>query len=222
MSMIKRKGLRQIFITGLVILVPLAVTAAMLVFLFNLIDTWLAPLMNQILRWAGVPLPVGWTRIPGLGILATILIVFFTGLVGSNYLGRRLLSLGHRLLKTIPLVKDVYGGVTQLVRVLSSGESAPFSTAVLLEFPRSGIWTMGFVTGQASELLNREAGDELVNVYIPAAPIPTQGLFIQVPKQSLRILPLSTDDAFKTLATLGLVQAAPASEEPILPLGPQR
>ncbi len=214
------RGLRKIFITGLVILVPLAVTVAVLVFLFNLLDTWLAPIMNEVLHLAGVPLPAGWKRIPGLGILATVLIVFFTGLVGSNYVGRRLLSFGHRLLKNIPLVKDVYGGVTQLVRVLSSGESAPFSTAVLLEFPRSGIWTMGFVTGQASEWVNREAGEELVNVYIPAAPIPTQGLFIQVPRRSLRVLPLSTDDAFKTLATLGLVQAAPAAEDPLLPLGP--
>lgn len=214
------RGLRKIFITGLVILVPLAVTAVVLVFLFNLLDTWLAPIMNEVLRLAGVPLPMGWKRIPGLGILATVLIVFFTGLIGSNYVGRRLLSFGHRLLKNIPLVKDVYGGVTQLVRVLSSGESAPFSTAVLLEFPRPGIWTMGFVTGQASELVNREAGEELVNVFIPAAPIPTQGLFVQVPRRSLRILSLSTDDAFKTLATLGLVQAAPVAEDPLLPLGP--
>jgi uncharacterized membrane protein len=216
-----RRGFRQIFITGLVILVPLAVTLAVLVFLFNLLDNWLAPAVNEVLHLAGVPLPTGWKRIPGLGILATIVIVFFTGLVGSNYFGRRLFDLGHRLLQTIPLVKDVYGGVSQLVRALSSAESAPFRTVVLLEFPRAGIWTLGFVSGPASALVSRAAGEDLVNVFIPAAPIPSQGLFIQVPRRTLHVLPLTTDDAFKTLATLGLVQAAPESEEPVLPLGPE-
>ena len=208
-----KSGMRKIFITGLVILVPVAVTVVILVFLFNLLDNWLAPVVNRLLHLAGQPLPLGWTRIPGLGILATLLLVFLTGLVGSNYFGRRLIDLGHTLLQNIPLVKNVYGGVNQLVKTLSSGETAPFRTVVLIEFPRRGLWTLGFVTSPAPELANRTARAQLVNVYVPVAPIPHQGFYLMVPKRDLRVLPVTTEEGFKLLATLGLVQegAAPAA-----------
>ncbi len=211
----KHNTFQRIFFTGLIFLIPVALTAGILVFLFNLLDNWLAPVVNQLLHVIGVPLPLGWSRIPGLGILATLALVFFTGLVGSHYLGRRLLGFGHGLLQNIPLVKNVYGGISQLVKVLTSAEATPFRTVVMLEFPRPGVWTLGFVSNDASELVNSMAGTRLVNVFLPAAPIPTQGLYLMVPKKDLRVLAISTEEGFKMLATLGLVQnAAPAAALP--------
>jgi uncharacterized membrane protein len=207
-----KSGTRKIFITGLLIVLPLAVTVAVLLFLFNILDNWLAPLVNELLHLSGVPLPTGWTRIPGLGILATILLVFITGLISRNYIGQRLIRFGHAVMHQIPLVKNVYGGVSQLVKAFSESGATPFQTVVMLEFPRPGIWTLGFVSGDASAVANKVAGAELVNVFIPAAPIPTQGLYLMIPRQDLRILPLSTEEGFKMLATLGLIQQQPGGE----------
>lgn len=206
MAQESKTGFRKIFITGLLIIIPVAVTAAILMFLFNFLDNWLAPLVNQVLHWAGIPLPAGWKRIPGLGILATFLLVLLTGLVSTNYLGRRMIHFGHSLLQRIPLVKNVYGGVSQLVKALSDSNSTPFRTVVMLEFPHSGCWTLGFVSGEASAVANQIAGTELVNVYVPAAPIPSQGIYLMVPRRALRVLPVSTEEGFKMLATLGLIR----------------
>jgi len=217
-------GFQKTFITGLAIMIPVFVTIAILMFLFNLLDNWLAPLVNQLLQWVGLPLPVGWKRIPGLGILATLLLVFLTGLFSTNYVGRRLIDVGHRLMNTIPVVKNVYGGISQLVKAFSSAGATPFKTVVLVEFPKPNVWTLGFVSSDASELMTQVTGiSGLVNVFIPAAPIPSQGLYVLVSKQDLRILPISTEEGFKMLATLGLVQK-PGAELPVgeIPVEPMR
>jgi len=199
-------GFKKTFVTGLFILIPVAVTVIILLFLFNFFDNWLAPLVNQLLHWAGIPLPAGWTRIPGLGILVTLLLTFITGLVSTNYFGRRLLGVGQSILNTIPVVKNVYGGVSQLVSALSEAGAAPFQTVVMLEFPRPGMWTIGFVSSDAAELANQIVGTEMVNVFLPTAPIPSQGLYLMIPKKDLRVLPLTTEEGFKMLATLGLIK----------------
>lgn len=213
-----RRGIRSVFITGLLILIPVVVTLAVLTFLFNFFDRWLTPVVNPILVWGGVPIPQGWGRIPGLGILATALLVFVTGLISRNYFGGRLIRFGHALLNRIPLVKNVYGGVSQLLKALTDAGATPFRTVVLVEFPRPGVWTLGFVSGDASAVANQTAGEELVNVFVPAAPIPSQGLYLLVARRELRVLPITTEEGFKMLATLGLIQGPrPGLAEPDLP-----
>lgn len=204
---------KGIFISGLFILIPLIVTLAVLVFLFNSFDNWLAPMINYLLQLTGFRLPAGWKRIPGLGIVATVLLIFLAGLFGSHYLGRRILHLAEQLITGIPVVSNIYTGVRQLVKAFSDAGTTAFKTVVMVEFPGPGQWTMGFLTAPAMPEANRLAKDKLMHVFIPAAPIPSQGLLLQVPASKMKVLPITTEDAFKMLATLGLVQKAGPGEQ---------
>lgn len=200
------KKTQTIFISGLFILIPLMVTIVVLVFLFNLFDGWLAPVSNYVLHLTGFQLPAGWKTIPGLGIIATLILIFLAGLFGSNYLGRRVMLLAERIITSIPFVSNVYGGVRQLVKAFSATGASAFKTVVMFEFPMPGQWTVGFLTTSSLPAASKLAKAKLMNVFVPAAPIPSQGLMVLVPENKLKILPITTEEAFKMLATLGLVQ----------------
>ncbi len=207
-----KQTFQKIFISGLLILIPMVVTVAVLVFLFNLLDNWLSPYGAQILRALGANLPDSWNRIPGFGILATFLLICLTGLFASNYLGRRLLDFLDQFLQSVPLIQNLYGGMRQLVDAFTASEGMAFKTVVMLEFPSTGVWTLGFLTTSSAEWARRVGGADLETVFIPAAPIPSQGLLIMVSRRRLTVLPLSVEAAFKMIATLGLV----AGQEKIL------
>lgn len=216
----KEHPLRRIFISGLLVVIPLAATILILVFLFNLLDGWLAPMGGQFLRALGFKLPPELKRIPGFGILATLALILVTGLVASNYLGRQVLSFGDRVIRNIPLVSNVYGGVRQLVKAFSGSGSTAFRTAVLFEFPRKGIWTVGFLTVPAFAAAEQIVRKKLLTVFLPAAPIPSQGVMLLVPAKDVRILPLSTEQAFKLIATLGMVSSTEEDEPQLAPAPP--
>ncbi|MEW6516455.1 MAG: DUF502 domain-containing protein [candidate division FCPU426 bacterium] len=226
--------LRRIFISGLLVMIPLAATILILVFLFNLLDGWLAPMGGQFLRALGFKLPPELKRIPGFGILATLVLTMLTGLVASNYLGRRVLRFGDRIIRNIPLVSNVYGSIRQLVKAFSAGGSTAFRTAVLFEFPRKGIWTVGFLTVPAFAAAEQIIRKKMLTVFLPAAPIPSQGVMLLVPAKDVRILPMSAEQALKLIATLGLVSSPtedehlhadapqPVSAPSLPPAGPKR
>jgi len=203
----KEHPLRRIFISGLLVVIPLAATILVLIFLFNLLDGWLAPMGGQFLRTVGFKLPPELKNIPGFGILATLVLIMLTGLVASNYLGRRVLSFGDRIIRNIPLVSNVYSGVRQLVNAFSGSGSTAFRTAVLFEFPRKGIWTVGFLTVPAFAAAEQIVRKKMLTIFLPAAPIPSQGVMLLVPTKDVRILPISAEQAFKLIATLGLVSS---------------
>lgn len=204
----KTNQLQKIFITGLLLLLPLLATCLLLVFLFNLLDGWLAPVGVQIMRLAGIPLPAGWNRIPGFGIAATLILIFLSGLFASHYLGRRLFQFAERLILRLPVVNQVYNGFRQVIHSFSAEGMKAFQTVVLFEFPRKGVWTMGFVTTPAARSLERAAGEKLVNVFLPAAPIPSQGVLLMISAKNMKILPITVEEALGMLTTLGLVQAS--------------
>jgi uncharacterized membrane protein len=208
----KEHPLRRIFISGLLVVIPLAATVLILIFLFNLLDGWLAPMGGQFLRAVGFKLPPELKRIPGFGILATLVLILLTGLVASNYLGRRVLRFGDRIIRNIPLVSNVYSGIRQLVKAFSSAGSTAFRTAVLFEFPRKGIWTVGFLTVPAFAAAEQIVRKKMLTVFLPAAPIPSQGVMLLIPAKDVRILPLSSEQAFKLIATLGMV-SSPEEDE---------
>jgi len=202
------KTWRGIFISGLLTLIPIVATGFVLLFLFDLFDGWLAPLGARIVTALNLRLPLGLKHIPGLGILATLVLTFLTGLFASHYLGRQLLEFGERVIDNIPVIKHVYGGIRQIMDSFSmkEGQKTPFKTVVMFEFPRPGIWTLGFLTTRSMAIANRKARQELMNVFVPAAPIPSQGIFLMIPARDLHYLDLTAEEALKMIATLGLVQ----------------
>jgi uncharacterized membrane protein len=210
----EKNSFRKIFIAGLLILIPIVVTIFVLVFLFNFMDSWLSPYGAEILRALGVNLPADWKKVPGFGILATFILICITGLFASNYLGRRLLKIVDNFMGSLPFINVVYSGMRQLVDAFSASKGTAFKTVVMLEFPAPGIWTLGFISAPAAAWAQRKFKTAMVNVFISASPLPSTGIMVIVPLAKLKVLPLSVEEAFKIIATMGLV---PGKENAAVP-----
>lgn len=199
-----RHKLRNIFIAGLLTLLPLFVTFFMLSFLFKKIDNLSQPLVQRLLS----QLPF-WKYtsgyIPGLGIVLTILIVFFTGLVVTNVMGSKLMALGERMLEKIPLVSSIYGASKQFLQAISLSSQDSFSKVVLVEYPRKGIYSVGFVTCDSMGEPQRVTDEEMINIFIPTTPNPTSGMFIMVPKNTTIPMAMTVEEGIKLVVSGGMV-----------------
>ncbi|WP_016833145.1 DUF502 domain-containing protein [Herbaspirillum lusitanum] len=175
--------MRKYFITGLLILVPLAITVWVLNLIIGTMDQSLLLLPES---WRPEAL-VGF-HIPGLGTILTLLIIFITGLATRNFIGRQVVSLWEGLLTRIPVVKSIYSSVKQVSDTLFSSSGNAFRKAVLVQYPRQGSWTIAFLTGiPGGEVKNHLAGD-YVSLYVPTTPNPTSGFFLMVPRADLDII----------------------------------
>ncbi len=201
-----KNTLRKIFFTGLLVLLPIATTVLILVFLFNLLDGWLAPVGGEILRALGVRLPGEMKHVPGFGILATLLLIFLTGVFASNYLGRQILRFGDRLIRSIPVVNSIYSAMRQVVNSFSATGASAFKKVAIFEYPRRGLWALGFITTPSITAARQATGEELVNVFLPTTPNPTSGFLLMVPFKDLHVLPTTPEEALKIIATVGLIQ----------------
>ena len=182
--------LRRTFLGGLLILVPVVLTYMVLNFVFNAIDGVLRPIFT----------PVG-ASFPGVGILALIILVYLSGLLGVFYIGRKLIDSGQWLLLKTPIVRVVYSSAKQLIESLSSGSADKgFKRVVMIEHPRKGAWTVGFLTGIATN----ENNEEMAIVYIPTAPTPTSGLVSIVPFKDVYDTDISISDAMALVFSGGI------------------
>jgi uncharacterized membrane protein len=201
--------MRKYFITGLLILVPLAITAWVL---HAVIST-----MDQTL----LLLPVSWRpealiglKIPGFGVVLTVLIIFVTGLLTQNFIGNYVVAAWEGLLNRIPIVNSIYSSVKQVSDTLFSSSGNAFSKALLIQYPREGLWTIAFLTGKPSGDIAKHLGDEFVSVYVPTTPNPTSGFFLMIPKKDAIELDMSVDTALKYVVSMGVV--APEVAEKIV------
>ena len=197
--------MRKYFITGLLILVPLAITAWVLSLVISTMDQ---SLLILPLRWKPKTL-IGFD-IPGLGTILTIAIVFFTGLLTNNLVGNYIVRLWERLLHRIPVVSSLYGSVKQVSDTLFSSSGNAFRKAVLLPYPHPNSYTIGFLTGvPGGDVQNHLQGD-YVSVYVPTTPNPTSGFFLMMERSQVVELDMSVDAALKYIVSMGVV----APEQP--------
>ena len=214
MSTEHKSTIKKVFITGLLVLIPIAATTFVLVFFFNLLKGWLAPAGVQILYLMGIRLPEAWQQLPGfaLGILTTLILIFITGVFASNFLGRRILQIGDQLIRSIPLVSSIYSAMRQVVNSFSVTGASAFKTVVMFEYPRKGLWAMGFMTTFSLPCIQKAAKQKVTNVFLPTTPNPTSGYLLMVPTRDLRVLPISPEEALKIIATVGLIQKGQGSQ----------
>ena len=146
-------------------------------------------------------------NIPGLGFILAIVVLFVTGVLGANVLGRKVIEGWDSLLGRIPVVKSIYSSVKKVSESLLSDNSRSFKTPVLVPFPQPDIWTIAFVSGNLSEALQQglPENEEYLSVYVPTTPNPTGGYYIFVRKQDIRPLAMSVDEALKYVISLGMV-----------------
>ncbi len=185
------KKLRAHFITGLLIVVPIGVAILILRWLFLTIDNILQPVAKSLL---------GYT-IPGLGLGITIVLIYLTGFVATNVIGRRLIGYGESLLARVPLFRYLYTGIKQILQSFATPREGGFLQVVLVEFPKKGMRAIGFVTSESSV----ESGEKLFSVYIPTSPNPTSGYLEIVREKDIIKTNISIDDALKMVLSAGKV-----------------
>lgn len=199
--------MKKYFITGLLIWVPLAITAWVLALIVRTMDQTLLLLPDAL-----NPERLLGFYIPGIGVIATLLVVFLTGLVTANIIGQRLLRFWEGVLSRIPVVKSVYYSVKQVSDTLFSSSGEAFRKALLVQYPRQGIWTIAFQTGQpGGDVVNHLPGD-CISVYVPTTPNPTSGFFLMLPRKDVIELDMSVDEALKYIISMGVV--APPRRHP--------
>lgn len=201
--------MRKYFITGLLILVPLAITAWVLSLIINTMDQSLLFVPE---RWQ--PKALFGVNIPGLGTLLTIVIVFLTGLLTNNLVGNYVVRMWEKLLKRIPLVNSLYSSVKQVSDTLFSSSGNAFRKAVLIPYPHQNSYTIAFLTGTpGGDVKNHLVGD-YVSVYVPTTPNPTSGFFLMLARKDVVELDMSVDAALKYIVSMGVV--APESVPPAI------
>ena len=192
--------MRKYFITGLLILVPLAITAWVLNLVISTMDQSLLFVPE---RWQ--PRTLFGFDIPGLGTLLTVVIVFLTGLLTNNLVGNYVVRMWEKLLKRIPLVNSLYSSVKQVSDTLFSSSGNAFRKAVLIPYPHQNSYTIAFLTGTpGGDVKNHLVGD-YVSVYVPTTPNPTSGFFLMLARKDVVELDMSVDAALKYIVSMGVV-----------------
>ena len=203
---------RGYFFAGLLIILPLGITVYVITAILKVMDRVLDIMPPPLHPQTYLPFPV-----PGLGLILSLLLVVLTGMLAKNYVGRRVVDFGEHLLSKIPLVRPIYSAMKQMTQAMFGETQAAFKRVVLVEFPRQGIYALGFVTGTATEEIEDRTASKLVSIFLPTTPNPTSGFYLMVPEKETVALSMSVEDAFKLLISAGI--AAPGNNHPHLPFG---
>lgn len=199
--------LSNYFFRGLITILPLLVTIWLLWFMFSFLDGIFG---NIITTFIGRPLP-------GVGLVITVLLIFISGYFATHVFGAKIFEVGEQVLYHVPIVKSIYTSAKQINDVLFIHKgSSEFRRACLIEYPRKGIYSIGFVTSDASLEIEEKTKAKLINVFIPNTPTPATGFLVIVPAQEVILLEMKTDEAFKYVVSGGVLQPAPVEA-----LGPE-
>lgn len=189
--------IRTYFITGIFVLLPLVASAYLLWTAFSAADNALGRFASFILRQDEV--------IPGAGAVLTVLLVLLVGMFAANVVGRRIIHFFEETLFTrIPLIGSIYSAIKQLIDAFRLDTRKGFQQVVMLEWPRDGVYSLGFITNDAPALLSAETDEDVITLFIPTVPNVTTGFFVVVPRSSVQVLDVSVEDGFKMMISSGV------------------
>jgi uncharacterized membrane protein len=201
-----RRIVRRYLMAGLLVWVPILVTVLVVRFILDLMDQTLL-----LLPPAARPEVLFGMHIPGLGLVLAVALLIVTGMLVSNIIGRSLVGLWEDLMNRIPFVRALYSGVKSFSTTILSNQGNSFKKVMLIEYPRKGLWSIGFQTAGDVPMISAHAGEPQVCVFIPTTPNPTSGFIMMVPRSQAIELNMSVDAAMKMIVTLGVVvPTAPA------------
>lgn len=202
--------MRKYFISGLLVWLPVWVTLLVIKFLVDILSKSLLLLPPHY-----QPDVLLGVHIPGAGVILTLVVILMTGIFAANFIGGKLLEIGDAIMSRIPLVNTVYTGVKQVTETLFKPGGQSFRKVLLVEYPRQGVWTIAFQTGEVSKDIENKTGSEpMVSYFVPTTPNPTSGFLMMSPKSKVIELDMSVDQALKFVISLGVVQpgALPAGK----------
>ncbi len=187
-------SLRNNFIAGVVVLIPIGITLYLTVFIINVSSKLIPKEINP-----NHYLPY---NIPGLEILIAVLLITIIGWLSLSFIGKRLFNLFESILNKIPIIRTIYSAVEQLIETFTKSKSDK-KTVVLIEYPRKGVYAVGFATKENTGEIKKKAGKELINVFVPTTPNPTSGFLLMFPKDEVIYLDLSFEEASKFIVSAG-------------------
>lgn len=197
-------SIRRYFISGLLVWLPIWVTILAIKFLVDILGNSINLLPHRYQPDA----LIGF-HIPGIGVIITVLVIFFTGLIVANFVGKRLVAIGDAFIARIPLVRTIYMGVKQVLQTLFTPGGQSFRKVLLVEYPRPGMWSLAFQTGDGTPEVEKSLnGESMVSIFIPTTPNPTSGFLMMVPRKNVIEMQMSVEQALKFVISLGVVQPA--------------
>lgn len=192
--------LKTYLLTGLIVVVPITITIYIIQALIGVMDDFLS-----FLPEAYHPDHLLGFHLPGLGLVLVSILVFLVGLLTHNYFGNKVVQIWDLMVGRIPIVRNIYQAIKQLTEAVFSNTGSHFKQVVMLEFPRTGLYSLGFLAGPAKGELESKAGQGIMNVFIPCTPNPTTGYYVLVPEKDLICLEMSVEEGFKLIISGGLV-----------------
>lgn len=199
-SGMKWKRLRAWLVAGLLVWVPIGVTILVIRMILNIMDRFLVVLPPE---WR--PEAVLGVDIPGFGLVLAIVILVVTGLLVTNLVGKQFVGLTERVLDRIPLVRSVYSGAKKVAETLLQPTGKSFRKVLLIEYPRKGVWSIGFQTSSELGEVQAKTGKMVIGVFLPTTPNPTSGFILLVPEDEVIELDMSVDEAIRMIMSLGVV-----------------
>ena len=187
-------SLRNNFIAGVVVLIPIGITLYLTIFIINISSKLIPKEINP-----NHYLPY---NIPGLEILIAVLLITIIGWISLSFIGKRLFNFFETILNKIPIIRTIYSAVEQLIETFTSSKSDK-KTVVLVEYPRKGVYAVGFATKENTGEIRKKAGKELLNVFVPTTPNPTSGFLLMFPKDEVIFLDLTFEEASKFIVSAG-------------------
>ena len=194
------KRLRRYLVAGLLIWAPLAVTFLLLRFAVNIMDKTLAVIPQQYR-----PEELLGFHIPGLGVILTLLVLFTTGMLAANFVGRYVVGGWESLLDRIPVVRSIYGGAKNFAEIVFSDANNSFKNVLLIQYPRKGVYSLAFQTAEDLGEVQGRTGEDVTCCFVPTPPNPTSGFIIIVPREEVIFLDMDVDEALKMIISLGVV-----------------
>ncbi len=199
--------LRAYFLAGILVTAPIAVTLAVAFWIIDFVDSQIVPLIpvqwnpdTYLHQYFGVEF-----SLPGIGVVILIVSITLIGWLTANFLGRFLVRTGETIVARMPVVRSLYAAVKQVTETIFRNQSEAFRQAVLVEYPRRGLWTIGFITGETEGEVQNLTKEAIVNIYVPTTPNPTSGFLLFVPREDIVMLDMSVDEAFKMVVSVGMV-----------------
>jgi uncharacterized membrane protein len=199
---------RNRFITGVVIAAPIGVTLFLVSGFIAFVDNRVKPFIPE--RWN--PETYLSFAVPGLGLILAVVALTLLGALTANFLGRSVLSTAERIVARVPLVRNIYSALKQIFQTLASNRAASFQEVVLVEYPRVGVWAVGFVSREARGEVALALGDDYAGVFVPTTPNPTSGFLIYVRRSEMKTLKMTVEEGAKLIISAGLVMPGDDAE----------
>ena len=204
-----KKALKKNLIAGLLVTIPAALTYIVLSFVITRVDNAMKPVIKGVLGSQNITLMEEW-HFPGMGFLFLVLFIIGVGLIGTNFIGKKVVAIGEKILHNIPVVRVVYTSIKKVVDTVTLTETPSFQKMVLITYPREPLKTLGIVCCDTPDGITK--GEKMLNVFVPTSPNPTTGFLFMLPEKDTQPLKMSVEEGLKMIISFGMTNPESSSE----------